>query len=49
MVVRAGIVTADKILEPSLASWFLAMKYEEGNNATFSHYPRLDTLFATQA
>ena len=26
-----------------------AMKSEEGNKATFSHWPRLDTLFATQA
>ena len=25
------------------------MKSEEGNKATFSHWPRLDTLFATQA
>ena len=25
------------------------MKSEEGNKATFSHRPRLDTLFATQA
>ena len=25
------------------------MKSEEGNQATFSHWPRLDTLFATQA
>ena len=24
-------------------------KREEGNKATFSHWPRLDTLFATQA
>ena len=29
--------------------WFLAMKSEEGNKATFSHWPRFDTLFATQA
>ena len=28
---------------------FLAIKSEEGNKATFSHWPRLDTLFATQA
>ena len=28
---------------------FLAMKSEEGNKATFSHWSRLDTLFATQA
>ena len=49
MVVRAGIVTGDTLLEPSLASWFLAMKSEEGNKATFSHWPRFDTLFATQA
>ena len=48
MVVRAGIVTGDTLGEPSLASWFLAMKSEEGNKATFSHWPRLDTLFATQ-
>ena len=27
----------------------LAMKSDEGNKATFSHWPRLDTLFATQA
>ena len=25
------------------------MKSEEGNKATFSHWPRLDTLFAPQA
>ena len=25
------------------------MESEEGNKATFSHWPRLDTLFATQA
>ena len=25
------------------------MKSEEGKKATFSHWPRLDTLFATQA
>ena len=25
------------------------MKSEEGNKVTFSHWPRLDTLFATQA
>ena len=33
----------------SLASWFLVMKSEEGNKVAFSHWPRLDTLFATQA
>ena len=49
MVVRAGIVTGDTLCEPSLASWFLAIKSEEGNKATFSHWPRLDTLLATQA
>ena len=49
MVVKAGIVTGDTLREPSLASWFLAMKAEEGNKATFSHWPRLDTLYATQA
>ena len=49
MVVKAGIVTGDRLWEPSLASWLLAMKSEEGNKATFSHWPRLDTLFATQA
>ena len=48
-VVRAGIVTRDTLWEPSFASWFLAMKSEEGNKATFSDQPRLDTLFATQA
>ena len=48
MIVRAGIVTGDTLWEPSLAS-FLAMKSEEGNQATFSHWSRLDTLFATQA
>ena len=32
-----------------LLVWLLAMKSEEGNKATFSHWPRLDTLFATQA
>ena len=49
MVVKAGIVTGDTLWEPSLASWFLAIKSEEGNKATFSHWPRLDTLFVTQA
>ena len=49
MVVKAGIVTRDTLWEPSLASWFLAVKSEEGNKTTFSHWPRLDTLFATQA
>ena len=49
MVVKAGIVTRDTLWEPSLANWFLAIKSEEGNKATFSHWPRLDTLFATQA
>ena len=48
MVVKAGIVTGDTLWEPSLASWFLAVKSEEGNKATFSHWPRLDTLFAKQ-
>ena len=48
MVNKAGIVTGDTLREPSLASWFLAMK-SEGNKTTFSHWPRLDTLFATQA
>ena len=42
MVVKAGIVTGDTLCEPSLASWFLAIK-SEGNKATFSHWPRLDT------
>ena len=46
---RAGIVTGDTLWEASLASWFLAMKSDEGNKATFSYWPRLDTLFATQA
>ena len=27
----------------------LGMKSEEGNKATFSHWPRFDTSFATQA
>ena len=36
-------------LRTFLASWFLAIKSDEGNKATFSHWPRLDTLFATQA
>ena len=49
MVVKAGIVTRDTLWEPSLASWFLAIKSEEGNKATFSDWPRLDSLFATQA
>ena len=31
---------------PSLVSWFLAKKSEEGNKATFSHWPKLDTLFS---
>ena len=48
MVVRAGIVTGDTLCEPSLASWFLAIKSEDGNKATFAHWPRLDTLFPTQ-
>ena len=33
----------------SLASWLLAIKSEEGYKVTFSHWPKLDTLFATQA
>ena len=48
MVIKAGIVTGDTLWESPLASWFLAMKSEEGNKATFSHWPRLDILFATQ-
>ena len=44
MVVKAGIVTGDTLREPFLASWFLAMKSEEQNKATFSHWPRLDTV-----
>ena len=39
VVVRAGIVTGDTLREPSL----LAIKSEEGNKATSSHWPRLDT------
>ena len=27
----------------------MAIKSEEGKRATFSHWPKLDTLFATQA
>ena len=49
MLVKAGIVTGDTPSAPSLASWFLAMKSEEGNEATFSHWPKLDILFATKA
>ena len=49
MVVKAGIVTGDTLWEPSFASWFLVIKPEEGNKATFSHWPRLDTLFVNQA
>ena len=49
MVVKAGIVSGDTLWEPSLASWFLAIKSVEGNKATFSRWSRLDTLFATQA
>ena len=48
MVVKAGIITGDTVQEPSLASWFLAIKSEEGKRATFSRWPKLDTLFATQ-
>ena len=43
MVVRAGIVTGGTLWETSLACWFLAINSEEGNKATFSHLPRLDT------
>ena len=49
MVVSAGIVTGNTLWESSLASWFLAIKSEEENKTTFSQWPRLDTLFATQA
>ena len=49
IVVKAGIVTGDTLWESSLASWFLLIKSKKGNNATFSLWPRLDTLFATQA
>ena len=49
MVVRAGIVSRDTLWEPSLASWFLAIKSGEGNKAAFSHWPRLDTVLASQA
>ena len=49
MVVKAGIVIGDTLWEPSLASWFFTIKSEEGNKATFFHWPRLDTLFASQA
>ena len=31
MVVRTGIATGDTLWEPFLASWFLAIKSEEGN------------------
>ena len=31
-----------------LASWYLAIKSEEGKRATFSQRPKLDTLLATQ-
>ena len=37
MVVKAEIVTRDTLWEPSLASWFLAVKSEDGNKVTFSH------------
>ena len=36
MVVKAGIVTGDTLCEPSLASWLLAMKSEEGNKAIWA-------------
>ena len=45
MVAEAGIVTGDTLREPSLASWFLAMKAEERKMANFSNWPKLDTLF----
>ena len=46
-MVKARIITEDAHWEPSLASWFLAMKSEEGKKATFSHWPKFDALFAT--
>ena len=49
MVVKAGIITGDTAWELSLASWFLAMKSEEGKRATFFQWPKLDILFTTQA
>ena len=49
MVVKAGIISGDKACKRSLASWFLAMKSDEGKKATFSHWLKLDTLFATLA
>ena len=44
-VVKARIITGDTLCEPSLASWILAMKSEEGNSATFSHWPKFNTLW----
>ena len=41
-------MTGDTLLEPSLASGFLAKKSEEGNKVTFSNWPKFDSLFATQ-
>ena len=38
-VVKVRIITGDTLWKPSLASWFLAIKSEEGNKATFSHWP----------
>ena len=45
----AGMITRDTLWEPVLASWLLAMKSDDGKSATFSHWPRLDTVFVTQA
>ena len=36
-----------RTLRTFCGSWFLAVNSEDGNKATFSHWPRLDTLFAT--
>ena len=46
MVVKAEIVTGGNL---KTLSCLLVIKSEEGNKVTFSHWPKLDTLFATQA
>ena len=49
MVFKTGLITVETAWKPSLASWSLAVKSKVGERATFSHWPKLDTLFATQA
>ena len=48
IVVNAGMITGDTLWEPPFCSWFLTLKSDNGKIATFSHWPKLNTLFATQ-